>query len=191
MIRTFGWTVPILVDVHGTVIVGHGRLEAAKLLGWNRCRSSASTTCRRAINAYRIADNKLAENAGWDEDFLRIELRDLIELQPDFEITATGFEMARSTSSSARPAKPPTRLIGFRTPIWWAPLSAGVAICGGGEHRLLCGDALSREDYERLMEGEKAELVITDPPYNIKIAGNCRVGPPEASRVPHGLGRNE
>ena len=92
-IREFGWTNPVLVDGEGGVIAGHGRIEAARLLGLAGVpvlRIDHMTEAQK--RAYMIADNKLAENAGWDEDLLAIELQELLEM--DFEVTLTGFETA-------------------------------------------------------------------------------------------------
>jgi len=172
-IKEFGWMNPILADASGTVIAGHGRLEAAKLLGLAKVPviriSDLSPT---QVRAYRLADNRLAEDAGWDESLLRIELNELIELSSDFEITATGFEMAEvdiilgaaddagdDDASAAEPADAAGQAVSKAGDLWHC-----------GKHRLLCGNALERAAYERLLEGEKADLVITDPPYNVKVS---------------------
>jgi ParB-like chromosome segregation protein Spo0J len=93
-IRTFGWTNPILTDGDRVVIAGWGRLQAAMSLGIAQvptiCINDMTETQKRA---YLLADNKLAENAGWDRDLLALELQDLIEMELDFDVTATGFEM--------------------------------------------------------------------------------------------------
>jgi ParB-like chromosome segregation protein Spo0J len=99
-IRCFGWTNPILIDANGGVIAGHGRLEAARLLGVDcapTIRIEDMTEAQK--RAYILADNKLAENAGWDRDLLALELQGLLEMDLDFEVTMTGFDTrARSTS---------------------------------------------------------------------------------------------
>ncbi len=93
-IETFGWTNPILIDAEGGVIAGHGRLEAAKLLSLETVPTIRIENLSEAQKrAYVIADNKLAENAGWDLDLLGLELQGLLELVTDFDITLTGFEM--------------------------------------------------------------------------------------------------
>jgi hypothetical protein len=124
--------------------------------------------------AYIVADNKLAENAGWDRKILAIELEGLIELETDFEITTTGFEMAEidlaiGEASSSEPeeddqvpeADPKAPVISKPGDLWIL-----------GHHRLFCGDALEPQSYERLMDGEQARMVITDPPYNVPIDGH-------------------
>ena len=93
-INAFGWTNPILVDGEGVVIAGHGRLSAAMLLGI----TEVPTICIKDMTpaqkrAYILADNKLAENAGWDREMLSLELQGLIEMDLSFDVTATGFEM--------------------------------------------------------------------------------------------------
>ncbi len=92
-IRTFGFTNPILVDAVGEVLAGHGRLQAAELLGMREVPTVLLDEMSEAQKrAYVIADNKLAENAGWDTDLLAIELEYLVELDDDFDVTITGFE---------------------------------------------------------------------------------------------------
>jgi ParB-like chromosome segregation protein Spo0J len=93
-IKTFGWTNPILTDGDGVVIAGHGRLQAAAALGIDRVPAICIDDLTQAQKrAYVLADNKLAENAGWDRDQLALELQSLIEMDPEFDVTVTGFEM--------------------------------------------------------------------------------------------------
>ena len=93
-IRTFGWTNPILIDADNCVMAGHGRLEAAKFLGIDRVPTIRIEDMTEAQKrAYILADNKLAENAGWDRELLALELQGLLEMDLDFEVTMTGFEM--------------------------------------------------------------------------------------------------
>lgn len=93
--KVYGWTVPILVDADRTVIAGHGRLEAAKSLGLDQVPIiTIDDLTPEQVKALRLADNKIAENARWDEDLLKVELDTLIAADLDFEITDTGFEMA-------------------------------------------------------------------------------------------------
>ena len=114
-IVTFGWTNPVLVDANGGVIAGHGRIEAAKLLGLDHIpviRIEDMTEAQK--RAYILADNKLAENAGWDHELLALELQGLLEMELDFELTATGFEMGEidmSSDSSPRFLSPTISMI--------------------------------------------------------------------------------
>ncbi len=174
-IKVFGFTNPILVDRSGGVIAGHGRLEAAKLLGLvavpTICLEQMSDAQKRA---YIIADNKLAENAGWDREVLAIELQGLLEIDLDFDITTTGFEMGEidvaigelkcgvSDKADLIPEVDEDAL----------PVAKSGDLWTLGNHRLLCGDALDPESYKQLLGNDKAQLVFTDPPYNVKIDGH-------------------
>lgn len=179
-IERFGFTNPVLISDDGEIIAGHGRVEAAKLLGWKAVPTIAlahlSETERRA---YILADNKLALNAGWDKDILAIELQALVDFE--FDVEVTGFSLAEvdfvlDEAADADPDSSDTADDGV-------PVASGPAIsCQGdvwllGRHRLLCGDARSGTDFQTLMNGATADLVFTDPPYNVKIDGNvCGLG---------------
>jgi len=179
-IERFGFTNPVLISGDGEIIAGHGRVEAAKLLGWKAVPTIAlahlSETERRA---YVLADNKLALNAGWDKEILAIELQALVDFE--FDVEVTGFSLAEVdfVLDEAADADPDSS----DTAEDAVPVASGPAIsCQGdfwllGRHRLLCGDARSGTDFETLMDGAKADLVFTDPPYNVKIDGNvCGLG---------------
>lgn len=180
-IEVFGWTNPILIDGRGGVIAGHGRLEAAKLLGLERVptiRLADMTVAQ--VRAYVIADNRLAELAGWDEALLAMELQGLGQMDLDFDIEITGFAMGEIDTLIAGlngdegadeadrlpevdDAEPPITQTGD---LWLL-----------GRHRLLCADATKEEAFSRLMAGERAGLVFTDPPYNVPIDGHvCGLG---------------
>lgn len=172
-IKRFGFTNPILTDDAGQIIAGHGRLEAAKLLAIAEVPtirlSHLSDVEKRA---YIIADNRLAEAAGWDRDILAIELQSLLEL--DVEITLTGFDtgeidilldekaVADTSKDDVLPALPKEENTVSRYGDIW--------ICGA--HRLICGNALDISAYGLLLDGELAEMVFADPPYNLKIDGH-------------------
>ena len=177
-IRRFGFNNPILVDGDGVVIAGHGRLAAVKLLGHETvptlCLDHLSEAERRA---YRIADNRLAELSAWDKGLLAIELGELQGV--DFEVELTGFELGDIDLIIDSVAGPvPEDVV--------PPVAPGPAISRPGDlwilgqHRLFCGSALEASSYAALMNGERAAMVFTDPPYNVKIAGNVS-----------GLGRNK
>ena len=175
-IRKFGFTNPILIDQKGGVIAGHGRLLAAKLLGMSEVPTIRVDQMTEADKrAYVIADNKLAENAGWDRELLALELSYITELELDFDLTVTGFETAEidlllldSEESGSRDEaeqgpeidryKPSVTRMGD---LWIL-----------GSHRLLCGDSTDARSFEHLMGGEQAEMVFIDPPYNVRIDGN-------------------
>lgn len=180
-IETFGWTNPILVDGSGGVIAGHGRLEAANLLGIEHVPTIRLADMSAAqIRAYIIADNRLAELAGWDDELLAIELQALTEIDLDFDIEITGFETAEIDVLIAglNDADAPDEA--DRLP---AIDETEPPVCQPGDlwllgrHRLLCADATKVESYARLMEGERAHMVFTDPPYNVPIDGHvCGLG---------------
>lgn len=173
-IKAFGFITPILIDGTGGIIAGHGRVAAAMLLGMTDVPVVRVDHLSPAeMRAYVIADNKLAENAGWDEKLLAIELEEL-SLNLDFDVTLTGFETGeidfliseqsgenqdpaddvpaidRSTQSVSR--------VGDRWRI--------------GDHVLVCGDALKRETFRTLLGTTTAQMVFVDPPYNVAIAGH-------------------
>lgn len=179
-IETFGWTNPVLIDANGCVIAGHGRIEAAKLLGMSEvptiCLDHMTEAQKRA---YIIADNKLAENADWDTEILALELQDLLDLKVDIDVTLTGFEngeidqligdvefaSANSADEVQYEAKDGPTIVKLGE-LWML-----------GEHRVYCGDALENESWGKLMDGAKAQMVFTDPPYNVKIDGHvCGLG---------------
>jgi DNA modification methylase len=179
-ITRFGFCNPVLIDDDRQIIAGHGRVEAAKQLGIDAvptCRLSHLTEADK--RAYILADNKLAEKAGWDRQLLAIELQGLIEL--DFEIELTGFEMPEidvileDAAEATGIASGPEDVV--------PQYSSGPAVTQTGDrwilgdHRLLCGDARDQAAYDRLLEGAKAEFVFTDPPYNVVVDGNiCGLG---------------
>ncbi len=179
-IERFGFTNPVLVSDDRAIIAGHGRVEAARLLGRKSVPtltlSHLSATERRA---YILADNKLALNAGWDKEILAIELQGLVDLE--FDTEHTGFSLAEvdllldeAQESDPRGCDAPEDAVG---PLTGTPVSRKSDLWLLGRHRLLCGDARIAVDFERLMDGQLADLVFTDPPYNVKIDGNvCRLG---------------
>ena len=180
-ICAFGFTNPILVDEQGEVMAGHGRLEAAKLLGLRQvptiCMGDLSAAQKRA---YVIADNRLAELAGWDEELLAIELQSLTTIDLDFDIEIVGFQTAEIDTliaglNDAGSNDEADRLpeIDEATP----PITRPGDLWLLGRHRLLCADATQTDSYRRLMDGETAQMVFTDPPYNVPIDGHaCGLG---------------
>lgn len=172
-IRTFGFTNPVLVDGESVVIAGHGRVRAAKLLGMDRVPTIRLDHMSDAqIRAYVIADNKLAENAGWDRDLLAVELQYLSELKIDFDVTITGFETAevdlligglsdQDAIDQVPDVDPNVPAVSRPGDLWSI-----------GRHRLLCADATKAESFSRLMTGDQAQTVFIDPPYNVPIDGH-------------------
>lgn len=131
------------------------------------------------IRAYRIADNKLAELAGWDADILKIEFQNLIELDPNFDLTVTGFEMAEiDLLIGDEPVEEKEEE--FEDLLKPEPVSRPGDLWLLGDHRLLCGNALNRDDYSKLMGDALAHVVFTDPPYNVRVKDIGGLGKPFA-----------
>lgn len=172
-IREFGFNNPILIRDDLTVIAGHGRLAAAKVLGLKEVPTiSLAHLTPLQVRAYVLADNKLALNAGWDDEMLALELKD-IEME-GFDISLTGFDeievgalLADKTEEGLTdedevpevPEEPRTRI-------------GDVWVCGN--HRVMCGDSTRIDAVSKLMKGKKAELVFTDPPYGVEYQSNMR-----------------
>jgi DNA modification methylase len=179
-IQRFGFNNPVLVSDTSEIIAGHGRVEAAKLLGLEQIptlRLSHLTETER--RAYVLADNKLALNAGWDQEMLAIELQSLVDL--DFEITLTGFSIAEIDltldAANDRSADGPDAAGDQIPSVGAIAITRPNQLWSLGRHCLLCGDARRPEDYARLLAGRPADLVFTDPPYNVPIDGHvCGLG---------------
>jgi DNA modification methylase len=191
-IAQFGFCNPILVDDAKQIIAGHGRVEAAKLLGIDAVPTVRLSHLSDADKrAYVLADNKLAEKAGWDRELLAIELQGLIELDVDIELT--GFEMAEidlileDAREASGDSSGPEDAVPEPSP---GPVSQTGDLWLLGSHHLLCGDARDQAAYDQLLAGAKAEFVFTDPPYNVAIDGHvCGLG-----RIHHrefAMGRGE
>lgn len=164
-IKEFGFKVPIVIDSNNVIVAGHTRLKAAKKLKLDEVPCIiADDLTEEQIKAFRLADNKVSEQAEWDYDLLADELEDLI----DFDMTVFGFEddvteeeteVEEDNYEAELPEEPKAKL---------------GDIYQLGNHRLMCGDSTSITDVDKLMNGEKADLVLTDPPYNIQTEGGCR-----------------
>ena len=178
-IERFGWTNPVLIDGQDQIVAGHGRVAAAKRLGIKAVPTIRLETMSEVeIRAYVIADNRLAELADWDDEILAIELQALVEL--DFDVEVTGFETAEIDLLIDGLDAAGAIDDGDRIPEV-DPSASRVTQAGDlwrlGRHRLLCGDATKRKSFERLMAGERAQMVFTDPPYNVPIDGHvCGLG---------------
>jgi ParB-like nuclease domain/DNA methylase len=179
-ITRFGFTNPILVDSDDRILAGHGRVAAAKLIGMAEvpvlCMADLSADERKA---YALADNKLALNAGWDRELLALELQELIDL--DFEVELTGFSLAEIDFTLDAANAPPDGMADNRADHIPAVASRAVSRPGDlwqlGRHRLLCGDARAPADFAALMADERADIIFTDPPYNVPIDGHvCGLG---------------
>jgi DNA modification methylase len=168
----FGFTNPILVDSNDGIIAGHGRLTAAQELGLRTVPVVVlDHLSDRQRKAYILADNQLALNAGWDTDLLRGELQDLAEL--DFDLSLIGFsddeladllpdieELPPEDADADAVPEPPADPVSKPGDVWLL-----------GKHRVMCGDSTSLTEVERLMDGAKASLLHTDPPYGVSYDG--------------------
>jgi DNA modification methylase len=175
-VLAFGFNVPILVDAALRVITGHGRLLAARQLGLHqvpviRLKHLSESQAR----AFALADNRLTDNSTWDERLLASQLKELAELDLDFDLEATGFEMGEidlciEGLTEAKDDDP----LADALPI--VPTGPAVSHAGDlwllGRHRLVCGSALDDRAYASIMQREHASLVFIDPPYNVRINGN-------------------
>ena len=165
--KEFGFINPVLVDGNLNVIAGHGRILGAKKLGMKEvpCLFIEDLT-EEQKRAYIIADNRLAEDAGWDKELLKIELEDLKNM--NFDITLTGFELEDFDFSMDE-----TKVIEdeFDENVTEEPTSKKGEIYKLGKHFLMCGDSTDINDVEKLMNGVKADMLLTDPPYNVDYEG--------------------
>jgi DNA modification methylase len=173
-IEAFGFNAPILIDRYNKLIAGHGRLEAAKLLGITRvpviCLEHLSEGQARA---YMLADNQLTDRSSWDDGALAVHLKELSELALDFEIEAIGFEtpeidfrvqsLDAISEDAADEFSVTTGAVVSRSGDLWLL----------GSHRLYAGSALDPAAYDVLLEGDKAAAAFTDPPYNVRINGHA------------------
>jgi DNA modification methylase len=177
-IKSFGFNVPILIDRNGKVVAGHGRAEAARMLGLEEVPIiKLEHLTESQAKAFMIADNRLSETSEWDERLLAESLRELCDLELDFSIEATGFEMGeidlrieglggdagdadeRTDALLLQPAGP---IVSQAGDLWLL-----------NEHRVHCGNALESRAYETLMAGKRAAMVFCDPPYNVKVDGHA------------------
>ncbi len=172
-IQRFGFVNPVLVDDELGIIAGHGRVEAAKLIGLDTVPvlrlSHLNATERRA---YVLADNRLAEKAGWDRQLLALELQGLDAL--DFDLGAIGFETAEldiilDAAAEADPEGRDGEDVIPALPVQAVTRPGDLWLLG--RHRLICADARDSAAYEALMGGEVAAMMFTDPPYNVRIDG--------------------
>lgn len=169
-IKEFGFTNPVLIDADGGIIAGHGRVMAAQKLGMDEAPCIILDDLTDAQKkAYVIADNKLALNSGWDEEMLRVELGGLDDMGFDLELL--GFdddELAALMAGDPEDGltdedecpEPPEEPVARLGDVWLL-----------GNHRLMCGDSTSIDAVEKLMDGNKVDMVFTDPPYNVAFNG--------------------
>lgn len=174
-IQKFGFNNPILIDRSNTIIAGHGRWEAAKKLKMAEVPTILLDHLSEAeIRAYMLADNKLAELAGWDQEILAIEFQHLSSLELDFSLEITGFETGEIDFLMAGPVQTdPDEADEFIEPQTDRPaITKPGDLWILGDHKLYCGDSLKEESYQTVMGTDHAQMVFTDPPYNVPIQGH-------------------
>ena len=175
-IRIFGFVVPVLVDGTGKVIAGHGRVLAAQSLGLSQIPTIALEHLTEAqAKAFMVADNRLSELATWDDQALGELFKELSDLDLDFSLEATGFEMAEidlRIEGLEEEEGAPDAADEIPEPSSLVPVSQLGDLWLLGKHRVLCGNALEPSSFKDLMAGRKADMVFTDPPYNLPIEGH-------------------
>ncbi len=185
IIKKIGFINPVIADETKMILAGHGRVTAARQLGLTEIPVIIFDYLTPAQKrAYLIADNRIAEQAGWDRELLAVELGELIELLPaeGLDVTLTGFEVAEidlliADMATSPPAPEdvlptmPSKVVSRRGDLWQL-----------GKHRLLCGDARESGNFAKLMNGATAAAVFCDPPYNLRvrdIGGRGKIQHPE------------
>lgn len=176
-ITKFGFNNPILIDENNEIIAGHGRFMAAQVMNLETVptvKLSHLTDAQK--RAYRLADNKIAENGGWNKELLSLEIKDLekICLNDNFVIQDIGFNDAELDSivnfTDTKPINPKTNAVPF------IPEDEIISKPGDiwqlSKHRIICGDSLNPETFAKLFENDKADMILQDPPYNVKIDGH-------------------
>lgn len=176
-IKEFGFKVPIIIDSDNVIVAGHTRLLAAKKLGLESVPCVVADDLSPAqIKAYRIADNKTAEFAEWDDELLKIELEALEEL--DFNLDLTGFDKSEIEKLLANADGSGPEEDDFDSDKALEEIKTPITQAGDiwllGRHRLICGDSTSPEDVAKLMDGKQADLILTDPPYNVDYQGGTK-----------------
>jgi DNA modification methylase len=174
-IKAFGFANPVLLDETSTIVAGHGRVAAAKLLGMEMVPTiQLAGLSEDQIRAYVIADNRLAENAGWDDEILAIELQHLVTIESDFDVTITGFEIAeidlRLSGAEEKLEDDPDDA--FDTEQFVSAVTQPGDRWQLGKHGIFCGSALDELSYLNVLDTKRAAVVFTDPPYNVTIDGN-------------------
>src|ERR1700719_1644890 len=171
-IEAFGFTNPILADPEGHIIAGHGRLQAARAMGFNEVPtiilSGLSETQKRAL---RIADNKIALNASWDLEILQLELSELASLDVDIDPTLTGFSTGEIDVILTSAGDPDDEVI---PPVAATPRTKPGDIWILGDHRVGCGDGRDTGFLQRVIgDGGRVDAAFLDPPYNVRIGGHA------------------
>jgi DNA modification methylase len=177
-IKAFEFNVPVLIDREHNVLAGYGRVLACSELGWTEVPTICldHLTPEQAL-AFRIADNRLTEISTWDDRLLAQQLKELSLVGLNFDIEAIGFEIGEIDFRIAALEDPPEAEDDPADAVPALPTGPALSKVGDlwilGPHRVLCGNALDREAFAKLLGGERAAMVFTDPPYNVPIDGHA------------------
>lgn len=189
-INEFGFTNPLLIDEKDNIIAGHGRLLASKKLKMEEVPCIILSGLTEAQKkAYVIADNKMALNAGWDDELLKLELENLKELEFDLELT--GFDVDELDDIFQGEEEQEVIEDDFDIEPPEEPKAKLGDIYQLGNHRLMCGDSTKIEDVEKLMNGNKADMVFTDPPYLMGFTGNVHADGSKSFNAKYGAIKND
>lgn len=171
-LREFGFINPVIIDRGFNVIAGHGRIEAAKAEGISEVPCVFADYLTEAQKkAYILADNRMAMDAGWDEELLRVEIEAL--QAESFDVGMTGFDESEIADLFETDSEVNDDDFDVDGELKKPPVTKSGDLWLLGNHRLLCGDSTREETYTLLMDGKKANLVVTDPPYNVNYEGSA------------------
>ena len=171
-LREFGFINPVIIDRGFNVIAGHGRIEAAKAEGISEVPCVFADHLTEAQKkAYILADNRMAMDAGWDEELLRVEIEAL--QAESFDVGLTGFDESEIADLFETDSEVKDDDFDVDAELEKPPVTKSGDLWLLGNHRLVCGDSTSEETYTLLMDGKKANLVVTDPPYNVNYEGSA------------------
>jgi DNA modification methylase len=191
-LKEFGWQQPIVVDKEMVVIAGHTRLEAARTLDMKKVPVQIADKLTDAqVKAYRIADNRVSQEAEWDIDLLKLELSDLDGL--DYDLLLTGFDDDELNGMLIEAVEEGLTDEDEVPPLPEQPVSVLGDLWTLGNHRLMCGDSTSVDDFEKLTDGQKSDMIFTDPPYGMSYGGGRAAGStPKGAKVKaHGMIKND
>lgn len=175
-IKNFGFNNPILLDDNNTIIAGHGRFMAAQSLKLKEVPTiKLSHLSEAEKKAYIIADNRLAEKAGWDNEMLKLELGTLADMNLDFDLTLTGFETPEIDLIIFDEVIDQDHSDPADSPLDEEKIQKRVSegdLWQLGNHYLYCGNSLEKKSFKTLLGDKKAQMIFTDPPYNVKVDGH-------------------
>ena len=173
-IAEFGFVNPVLLGSDNVIIAGHGRIMAARKLGLKTVPTiNLDHLSKNQIRALVIADNRIAENSGWDEELLRVELQNLAD--EDFNLDLLGFGDKELEDLLSSPDDDDTAALDENVPeVQENHISENGDVWIMGDHRLICGDSTSQEHMHKLMANDLADMTFTDPPYNVNYANTAK-----------------